>query len=121
MPASKIVDQREFDLSGRGVTPMPKKLTRGRSTGVLFLLASLAIPQSATGANNQRPRDPNERVCEIVRPTGSRLGGKKICATRAEWDQMKQRDKDATNEAQRSARVGCSVAPSSVHGGAPSC
>jgi len=47
--------------------------------------------------------DQNERVCEDITETGSRLAVKRFCGTSAEWEQKKQADKDNVNEIQRSA------------------
>ena len=60
------------------------------------LVALVAEPISAQGT----VRDPNEKICQVIKPTGSRLGGKKICATRAEWEEQKRQDREATEKAQ---------------------
>src|SRR4051794_33322746 len=65
------------------------------------------------------PRDPNEKVCETVTVVGSRLGGKKICATRAEWAEKRKQDRDVIDQAQRSANIGCSTV--NTHTGTPAC
>ena len=48
--------------------------------------------------------DPNEKICEKIKPVGSRLATKKVCATRAEWEDYRQQDRDALDKAQR---LGC--------------
>ena len=56
-------------------------------------LASGTIPALAqapaadkTVAPTAKAQNPNERICErSVEETGSRLGGSRICKTRAEW------------------------------------
>lgn len=45
-------------------------------------------------------RDPNEKICEVVTPVGSRLATKKVCATRAEWEDKRRQDREATEKAQ---------------------
>jgi hypothetical protein len=45
-------------------------------------------------------RDPNEKVCQVITPVGSRLATKKICATRAEWEDKKRQDRETTEKAQ---------------------
>lgn len=63
--------------------------------------------------------DPNERVCEDVVQTGSRIATKRICATRAEWEAMKKQDRDVVDAAQRQANAPCQA--TLTHTGAPNC
>lgn len=44
--------------------------------------------------------DPNAKVCQVITPVGSRLATKKICATRAEWEEQKRQDREVTEKAQ---------------------
>ena len=55
----------------------------------------------------QQPRagDPMERVCETIKFTGSRLAQKRICATRAEWADIRLRDRQAIEKVQISPCV----------------
>ena len=53
--------------------------------------------------------DPNERICEKMIVTGSRLTSKKVCMTRAQWDERRRDDRDSIERAQRAAHVGCST------------
>ena len=46
-----------------------------------------------------------ERVCETVTVTGSRLGKKKFCATRAEWADQKLQDRQVIEKIQMSPCV----------------
>jgi hypothetical protein len=46
-------------------------------------------------------KDPDSKVvCRYIVPTGQRLGGERICHTKAEWDDMTRKARDATNENQ---------------------
>lgn len=47
-------------------------------------------------------QDPNEMVCRTITATGSRLGGNRVCHTRAEWDVIARAGRDAANDATRS-------------------
>lgn len=47
------------------------------------------------------PLDPNEKVCETIKPVGSRLATKRVCATRSEWAEKRRQDRDETEKAQR--------------------
>jgi hypothetical protein len=69
---------------------------------VAFVAAYLIAPTAVLPAFAQgsAQRDPNEKICQVIKPIGSRLGGKKICATRAEWEEQKRLDREATEKAQ---------------------
>ena len=63
-----------------------------------ILAAPLAPAQSAQVTT--RVADPNQKICQVITPVGSRLATKKICATRAEWEDKKRQDREATERAQ---------------------
>ena len=84
-----------------------------------LMLASLQSPVAADPATQKKPVDPNQKVCEDVVATGSRLATKRICATRAEWAEKRKEDRDVVDQAQRSANVGCNVV--NTHSGTPGC
>ena len=68
-----------------------------------LICSALATPLWASPAFGQETKaaaDPNQKVCQVITATGSRLGGKKICATRAEWEERKRADREATEKAQ---------------------
>jgi hypothetical protein len=100
-----------------------------RSRSILMVLSALswAVGASAAAADpaqapsqNTRPAlDPNQRICEDVTQVGSRLGTKRICATRAEWAEKRKQDRDTVDDAQRSAHIGCSQV--GTLSGTPSC
>ena len=61
-------------------------------------------------ATNTNVGDPNEKICETIKPIGSRLATKRFCGTRAEWADRKLQEKQALENAQRSAcmrQAGC--------------
>ena len=64
-----------------------------------FASIASAAPEKQL-APNTNLGDPNERICETVKPIGSRLATKRICATRAEWAARKAEDKQALERAQ---------------------
>ena len=67
---------------------------------VLFLggaTAAFAGPTST--ATVQSNLDPDQVVCHYVTPTGSRLGGSKVCQTRAEWAKLAAESRKATDDA----------------------
>ena len=81
---------------------MECKVTKSIVPVVAFVSASWLAPLSIAPAvaEGKVQRDPNEKICQVIKPTGSRLGGKKICATRAEWEEQKRLDREATEKAQ---------------------
>ena len=88
-----------------------------------FLAAALVTGSSSALAqtvSKAQPLDPNAKVCETIASAGTRLG-QKICATQAEWAERKRQDREAVEQAQRSANFACTVAPSTTDGRGPSC
>lgn len=75
---------------------------------LLAVLAATGLflaPNAAAQADKDKtPRDPNEKVCETIKPVGSRLATKRVCATRAEWADKRRQDREETEKAQR---LGC--------------
>ena len=69
---------------------------------VLMFAAVVAAPSfpARAGQTTTTVRDPNEKICQVVTPVGSRLATKKVCATRAEWEDKKRQDREATERAQ---------------------
>jgi hypothetical protein len=63
--------------------------------------------------------DPNQRVCEDVVVTGSRLAKKRVCGTKAEWEAIKKADRDVVEDAQRHAADPCHAIL--THTGAATC
>ncbi len=85
------------------------------AAAVLLLSASAMSAQAATDANGVAPTpaaqpaplrtaqnspDPNTQICKHVEEIGSRLGGSKVCHTRAEWDDIAHHAGDALNTLQ---------------------
>jgi hypothetical protein len=67
-----------------------------------FIAASLVAPAHAQQSSPPKPaRDQNQRVCEDIKPTGSRLATKRFCGTRAEWEEKRRLDKEEVEKAQR--------------------
>jgi hypothetical protein len=78
-----------------------------------------AEPPSSSGKAQSAPLDPNQRICENITQTGSRLATKRFCGTRAEWDAKQKQDREVIEGAQRSANGPCSAVL--THSGAPNC
>lgn len=67
--------------------------------GIIAIVAAPAAAQQQ--APNAMRGDPNERVCEDVVPTGSRLAKSRVCATRSEWEAKRRDDREVTERYQR--------------------
>lgn len=87
----------------------------------IALLAFASTPQTQDTAAKPKKRavDLNEKVCEEIVYTGSRLGVKRVCGTRAEWEERRRLDKEAIDRAQMSPNGPCNTI--NTHSGAPSC
>ena len=75
------------------------------ATGVL-ILAAPAVAQTAPAAQSAPPatakdKDPNRIICEREDEIGTRLGGKKVCKTAAEWQQQRQQQRETLEGVQR--------------------
>ena len=87
-----------------------------------IFLASVPIRVAAAddvGKSKTVAPDPNERVCEDVVQTGSRLATKRFCGTRAEMEARKKQDRDVVDDAQRQAAAPCQAVL--THSGTPNC
>ena len=69
---------------------------------VSLCMASISTPAFAEKqqASKQTAGDPNEKICETIKPVGSRLATKRFCGTRAEWEDRKMQDRQALEKAQ---------------------
>ena len=93
---------------------------RALLTSVSLVVMALSTPaQSAPAPSANGKSNPNERVCERIPTIGSRVAAKRVCATRAEWDEKRKLDREAVDQAQRSANGPCNS--TLTHTGAPAC
>jgi hypothetical protein len=87
------------------------------------LVAAGSIPALAAQSQSQAPQasaagyDPNERICETIPVIGSRLGKKKVCATRAEWAEKNRLDREAVDQAQKQVGGPCTTVGNRNTGG----
>ena len=68
---------------------------------------SIAQSQAASAAQTQAPAtnsapalDPNEKICQSQEVTGSRLGKKRVCKTRAEWADFQLQERQTVEKVQ---------------------
>ena len=57
------------------------------------VLCALTEPTSEQSSKAVKVLDPNQVICEYEEELGSRLGGHKVCATRAEWQARRNQDR----------------------------
>jgi hypothetical protein len=67
---------------------------------VMSLVSIGPVYAQANSSQQRPPADPNERVCEDVVQTGSRLATKRFCGTRAQWADKQRQDREAVEKAQ---------------------
>lgn len=75
----------------------------GKLSFTVLAATSIALTPAAEApqSKGKEALNPNEKVCETIKPVGSRLATKRVCATRAEWADYRRQDRDATEKAQR--------------------
>jgi hypothetical protein len=57
---------------------------------ILLALALTAAAPAPTPAAAASRYDPNQLICETVAQTGTRLGQRRRCATRAQWAEIRR-------------------------------
>lgn len=90
-------------LAAAAATTLPMTVsaqTEGRRPAPQVRYESVDTPdQMRTGGI----QNPDETVCRMITNTGSRLGGRRVCRTRAEWARIAA---DARETADQSSRNG---------------
>ena len=72
----------------------------------LFASAPLAATMPGSGAhaedkaNGETTVDPNKLVCKRFKESGSRLAGKKVCMTAAEWERQRREEQQMVERIQ---------------------
>ncbi len=68
-----------------------------------LLVSAPAAAETAAAASSQKPADKSsEVVCERQEITGSRLGTRRICLTRAQWAERRLQDRQEVEKVQTS-------------------
>lgn len=75
---------------------------RGRLLlSLVVATAAIAAAQPAAAKDKSKDaKDQNEWICEKQTIIGTRLTTRRVCATRAEWDEKRRLDRDAIDKAQ---------------------
>ena len=69
------------------------------------LMGHAPVSAQNAPAPNTNAGDPNERICENITMTGSRLAVKRFCGTRAQWADKQLQDRQEVERIQRSPCV----------------
>ena len=76
-----------------------------------LLMFAVAAPASAQNASPAQPTAPaaaknksgDRMICERQEEIGSRLGGKKVCKTAAQWELERQQNRQTIDQVQQQA------------------
>ena len=74
-------------------------LMLGGAAPVLAQAAPAQTPSGQPETASARP-DPKEVICEKVKEMGSRLATKRVCMTRAQWDERRLLDRQELEKVQ---------------------
>lgn len=69
----------------------------------LLLTATAPVGFAQVASSEKKAKASEDRICETIVVTGSRLGGRRFCGTRAEWEDKRKQDREAIEKAQVSA------------------
>lgn len=74
------------------------------AAGLVPMLAAAQAPtmSSVAAPKTTEPAKADEVVCKrFEAPTGSRIGKRQICRTKAQWDMVRDQDREAIEQALR--------------------
>ena len=88
----------------------PRSSLMTRILALSAILLAAAVPATAQSLDSAKPtsakaKDPNRKICEEFKETGSRLAGRRVCMTAAEWQAQRQDNRDDVERAQKSVYV----------------
>lgn len=61
---------------------------------------TMTVSALSPPAASQKPRNPNEVICEKQKVVGSRLGTRRVCMTRAQWADLQLQDRQEVERVQ---------------------
>ena len=73
---------------------------------LLMLLPVALLASPAQAETKKEQPDPNKKICKYERETSSRIVSKKICMTRAEWDEQARTVRDDINGSRNRTSLG---------------
>lgn len=65
----------------------------------------LAAPAGAQQPVKKVSDEPTKMICKRAKPTGTRLGGRRVCATQEQWRQREKDDQELVNRMQAESRL----------------
>lgn len=87
-------------------------MIRTKLIRTMLLIAATGMATASVASEPAQPakkgKDPNEKICETHGVLGSRLATRRVCATRAEWAERRQRERDIVDRTQTQR---CSIDP----------
>ena len=95
-------------------------LVRLVALAIAATIPATAAAPAHTQSQSTTANDRNEKVCENISVIGSRLAKKRVCATRAEWEEQRRQDRLAVDQIQKQIGGPCNTVPNK-NMGAPSC
>ena len=60
-----------------------------------FVAAATVAGNPSSQAAAEKPAAEEKKICKRVEMTGTRVGGKRVCATQAQWDAMQREAQEA--------------------------
>ena len=76
-------------------------LARAAGAALIAGLVSVSAAAQSAAPAPSKPKDPSqEKICEKVEVIGSRLGSKRVCMTRAQWEDARLQDRQSVERAQ---------------------
>ncbi|MDQ4088592.1 MAG: hypothetical protein M3177_11385 [Pseudomonadota bacterium] len=63
-------------------------------------VAATAQPAATTAAPEEKPAAEEKTICRNVSEVGSRLSRRRVCATKAQWDEMNAQNRLAVDRIQ---------------------
>lgn len=76
------------------------------ASGLMLVATPVAAQVTSLETGNPTSKgkgDPNRMVCEVEQTTGTRLGARKVCKTRLEWEQLRAEHRATLESVQRQA------------------
>lgn len=80
---------------------MLKFVAFAAALAVCITPAIAEAPAAGTAAPTAKQDDPDKKICERVEETGTRLGGRRVCKTKAEWAAERAASREEIERAQR--------------------
>ena len=83
------------------------------STSLLMISQAVALAAAAPAESGVRPpsNNPSEMVCVREEVLGSRVATRRVCRTRAEWEEHRRQTRLSVERAQNQSQTSCVPTP----------